>query len=205
MYYSIENAHTSKTGNHPQLQLKSDTYKKNPSPDFKKIAHDQIADSNLDLNCFEFSPNAIATDILSSDVLTKNYGLFINNKAFQIINNLSNPNIKFHPLRIGGYDYHFMQIIDVSNIIDFTQSLFIDILAPDKGTFSIKSYNEYLETNKSRTQFYEPTKIVLQEDHDIFRTPFDISIIINETLKTELEEKHISGVDIQPYSNIEIL
>jgi hypothetical protein len=98
-----------------------------------------------------------------------------------------------------------MHIIDATNIIDFTKSLFIDLLDGDKGTFLIKSYKEYLETNKTRKQLLTPQKLVILEELGIFTTPFDTSIIINEKVKVELEENNITGIDIKPYTYFEVI
>ena len=71
-------------------------------------------------------------------------------------------------------------------------------------TYEITSYYQYISIRKKREKFPKPRVLAIKGEYDIFRTPYDVKILISERLKNRLIDAGITGIEFKPYKNIKI-
>ncbi|MCT4637814.1 MAG: hypothetical protein N4A72_08900 [Bacteroidales bacterium] len=164
----------------------------------KDLAYRSFPDSIPDFSGFKVKNGARYTDIMSSFLPTKSIGVFVSDKLKQLIESENLYAGRFYPALSVREDYWFLHIIDkATDIVDFKKSDFIDF----------SEDNRYVEIDEEDYEclpdFVEPKKIVLKHMVDIFRSPYNIEVLISERFKDVLEKHNITGTYIQEYDSCE--
>lgn len=81
--------------------------------------------------------------------------------------------------------YSFLHSIQANEIIDFRQSVFEDLKTNPRIA---------VENVEQMSPFLHPVKLFLKETPDLFRSPFNIALLVSESLKQAIEKAAISGV-----------
>lgn len=190
-------------GTHPQLDVPKN-YFKVPN-NFKILTSRHFPEITPNLENFIFKRVAKLTDLLSSYLPYTDIGVFVNEKFKDLIANFYVKNFQFYDCSLIAEDkdfiaqlaanpYFFLHLIHVNEIVDFSQSLFEDIKTGQMITVNSEDQLPMLSS---------PKKLVLKETPDLFRSPFDIDLLVSESLKQAIEEASISGVWFKEYEGNE--
>lgn len=204
VYYSLRLSTESKiVGTWPQLDVPK-KYFKVPN-NFEILSSRSFPEKSPDLESFIFKSGAKITDLLSSYLPDLDIGVFVNQKFKDLISDFYIKNFQFYNCSLIAADkdftkklaednYLFLHLVHVNEIVDFNQSLFKDL----KTSEMISIDNE-----EQRSPFLRPVKLFLKETPDLFRSPFNIAILVSESLKNAMEEANITGVWFEEFKGNE--
>ncbi|VXB16918.1 imm11 family protein [Chryseobacterium sp. 8AT] len=190
-------------GTYPQVDVPQ-KYFKVPN-NFETLSVRSFPETNPNLENFVFKRAAKLTDVLSSHMLHSSIGVFVDKKFKDLIENFYVKNFQIYNCSLIAADknfaqqlaenhYFFLNLIYANEILDFSQSVFEDL----KTDEIVKIDNE-----EQRAPFLHPVKLFLKETPDLFRSPFNIALLVSESLKKTLEEANISGILFKEYKNNE--
>lgn len=202
MYYSLNStAKPEISGSYPQIILKDSVFRDNKTPDYKQLSQKTKINNKINLDDFTLHTKSKVTDILSSDILSEKLGLIINHKTYLIFEQFLNEFTSDFPMSIKNMSYHFIHVVFCTSNIDFSKSVFIDMVNQNKPE-KVKNLDEYYK--RLNETYLKPQKIRLINNYDIFRLPFDRSIIISERFKDKLINNSVTGIEIKSYTNFDI-
>jgi len=190
-------------GTWPQLDVPKN-YFKIPN-NFETLSSRFFPEKSPNLENFIFKRGAKLTDLLSSYLPDLDIGVFVNQKFRDLIANFKVKNFRFYNSSLIAADkdfskklaenpYFFLHLIHVNEIIDFSQSVFEDLKT---NKMSIVDKEEQI------SPFLYPIKLFLKETPDLFRSPFNIALLVSEALKKAIEEANITGVWFEEFTGNE--
>ncbi len=190
-------------GTWPQLDVPKNYFK--VANNFEIMSSRSFSEKSPNLENFIFKRGSKLTDLLSSYLPDLDIGVFVNQKFKDLIANFYVKNFQFFNCSLIAADkknleqlaenpYFFLHIIHANEILDFRKSVFKDL----KTSEMISVDNE-----EQRSPFLRPVKLFLKETPDLFRSPFNIAILVSESLKQAIEEATISGVWFEEFKGNE--
>ena len=190
-------------GTWPQLDVPKNYFKIINNFEILQFREFPSVEPNLD--DFIFKRGAKLTDLLSSYLPSTSVGVFVNQKFRDLIANFKVKNFRFYNSSLIAADkdfskklaenpYFFLHLIHVNEIIDFSQSVFEDLKT---NKMSIVDKEEQI------SPFLYPIKLFLKETPDLFRSPFNIALLVSEALKKAIEEANITGVWFEEFTGNE--
>ncbi|WP_139418827.1 imm11 family protein [Chryseobacterium mulctrae] len=204
VYYTMKLSTESEiVGTWPQLDVPKNYFK--VANNFEILQFREFPSVEPNLDNFIFKRAAKLTDILSSYLPATSIGIFVNQKFKDLIANFYVKNFRFYNCSIITADkdftkklaenpYFFLHLIYVNEIVDFSLSVFKDL----KTSEIITGNNE-----NQLPMFSSPKKLVLKETPDLFRSPFDVDLLVSQSLKKAIEEANISGVWFEEFTGNE--
>lgn len=202
-FYRLRNSTNSKEiGVWEQLNVPKNYYKVENNFTILDNAS-EFPETAPNLENFRIKTGAKLTDVLSAEMIHSSTGLFVSSKLAKIIKNYKTSGIRFYETSLVSKgdvrtDYEFMYFIhDYYDMIDYDKSEFVDF-TEDDAIVEIKE-----EEKRDMPGFYEPRKITLKEDIDIFRAPYDVKILISQRLKDEFGKEKITGVEIEEFTKVQ--
>ena len=204
IYYEMDLSTESEiVGTYPQIDVPQ-KYFKVPN-NFETLSVGSFPETNPNLENFVFKRAAKLTDVLSSHMLHSSIGVFVDKKFKDLIENFYVKNCQFYNCsfiavgenfaeKLAENPYFFLHLIYANEIVDFSQSIFEDL----KTDEIVKIDNE-----EQRAPFLRPIKLFLKETPDLFRSPFNIALLVSESLKKAIEEANISGILLKEYKSNE--
>lgn len=204
VYYKMRLSTESEiVGTHPQLDVPKNYFK--VANNFEILQFREFPSAKPNLDNFIFKKAAKLTDLLSSYLPATSIGVFVNQKFKDLIANFYVKNFQFYNCSLIPADkdftnklaenpYFFLHIIYVNEIVDFSSSVFKDL----KMNAIITGKNE-----NQLPMLSSPQKLVLKETPDLFRSPFDVDLLVSESLKKAIEEAKISGVWFEEFKGNE--
>lgn len=190
-------------GTHPQLDAPQ-KYFKVPN-NFEILEFTEFPSVEPNLDNFIFKRAAKLTDLLSSHLLHTSIGVFVNQKFKDLIENFYVKNFQFYNCtliaankdfahQLAENTYFFLHLIQTNKIVDLSQSKFENLKTNQMVV---------IDSEEQISPFLHPIKLFLNETPDLFRSPFDIAILVSESLKKSIEEANISGVCFEEYKGNE--
>lgn len=204
VYYSLRLSTESEiVGTWPQLDVPQ-KYFKVPN-NFEILSSRSFPEKSPNLENFIFKSGSKITDLLSSYLPDLDIGVFVNQKFKDLILKFYIKNFQFYNCSLIAADndftkklaadtYFFLHLIHVNEIVDFSKSVFKDL-----KTGEIIS----VDNEEQRSPFLRPVKLFLKETPDLFRSPFNIALLVSESLKKAIEEANISGVWFEEFKGNE--
>lgn len=204
VYYSLRLSTESEiVGTWPQLDVPQ-KYFKVPN-NFEILWSRSFPEKSPNLENFIFKNGSKITDLLSSYLPDLDIGVFVNQKFKDLILKFYIKNFQFYNCSLIAADndftkklaedtYFFLHLIHVNEIVDFSKSVFKDL-----KTGEIIS----VDNEEQRSPFLRPVKLFLKETPDLFRSPFNIALLVSESLKKAIEEANISGVWFEEFKGNE--
>lgn len=204
VYYSLRLSTESEiVGIWPQLDVPQ-KYFKIPN-NFEILSSRSFPEKSPNLENFIFKRSAKLTDLLSSYLPDLDIGVFVNQKFRDLMSNFYVKNFQLYNCSLIANDkdftkrfaenpYFFLHLIHVNEIVDFSKSVFKDL----KTGEMISVDNEV-----QRSPFLRPEKLFLKEAPDLFRSPFNIALLVSESLKKAMEEANISGIWFEEFKGNE--
>lgn len=204
VYYSLRLSTESEiVGTWPQLDVPQ-KYFKVPN-NFEILSSRSFPEKSPNLENFIFKNGSKITDLLSSYLPDLDIGVFVNQKFKDLILKFYIKNFQFYNCSLIAADndftkklaedtYFFLHLIHVNEIVDFSKSVFKDL-----KTGEIIS----VDNEEQRSPFLRPVKLFLKETPDLFRSPFNIALLVSESLKKAIEEANISGVWFEEFKGNE--
>jgi len=190
-------------GAYPQLDVPQ-KYFKIPN-NFETLSSRIFPEKSPNLENFIFKRGSKLTDLLSSYLPDLDIGVFVNQKFKDLISNFYVKNSQFYNCSLIADDkkladqvainpYFFLHVIHVNEIVDFSKSVFEDLKT-----------NQMINIDKEEemSPFLYPVKLLLKETPDLFRSPFNIALLVSESLKKAMKEANISGVWFEEYKGNE--
>lgn len=178
-----------------QLDVPKEYY--NVPNNFKILEYDKFPTVTPNLENFRLREKAKLTDCLSSFMPTPSIGLFVSKKLQNLVSNFLLEGIKFYPSTIVKTDdttidsYSFLHVVDqYHGNINYEKSIFVDFSEDDEPEVDIKEEDKIFLPD-----CVEPRKIVLKTKIDLFRQPYDVSILVSEDLRKAIEAEGITGVE----------
>ncbi|MCT4637813.1 MAG: hypothetical protein N4A72_08895 [Bacteroidales bacterium] len=163
----------------------------------KDLAYKSFPDSIPDFSGFKVNNGAKYTDVMSSFIPSQAIGVFVSERLKLIIEREKLFAGRFYAAQSIRDDYWFLHIIDrASEIVNFDKSEFINFLKKSKVEITPEHYSRL-------PKLVKPTKIVLNQDIDLFRSPYNVQILISERFKNIIEEYGITGTYIEEYNACE--
>lgn len=204
VYYEMDLSTESEiVGTYPQVDVPQ-KYFKVPN-NFETLSVRSFPETNPNLENFIFKRAAKLTDVLSSHMLHSSIGVIVDKKFKDLIENFYVKNSQFYNCSLIAADknftqqlaenhYFFLHIIYANEILDFSQSVFEDLRTDEMVT---------IDNEEQRAPFLRPVKLFLKEAPDLFRSPFNIALLVSESLKKAMEEANISGVWFEEFTGNE--
>lgn len=161
-----------------------------------------------DLHKFKADGNAKITDFMSS-LFFASQGFFVSNAFHEILTSFITSNVKVYETTVSVHEkplnYYFLDFTRTSDIVDFTQSIFIaDHSAPSMRTggekVTVLSFEDYKEKGrllrKEKGFAFEliPVKLALNYSSDMLQFPFSGLKYVSERLRLQIEEKQLTGI-----------
>ncbi|WP_299466026.1 DUF1629 domain-containing protein [uncultured Microscilla sp.] len=195
-YYSISySTNIKEIGTWKQLDPPSEYY--NVPNNLKTLETREFPKTTPNLKGFTLKNKAVLTDCLSPFFLDPSLGLFISKKFLELINLYKLEGTKTYPTTIITFDdlvidsYSFIHVIhQYYQNIDYEKSIFVDFSEDDEPEVKIDEENKVFLPD-----CVEPRKIVLKTKIDLFRQPYDVSILVSEDLRKAIETEGITGVE----------
>lgn len=190
-------------GTWPQLDVPKNYFKVINNFEILQFREFPSVEPNLDN--FIFKKGAKLTNLLSSYLPSTSVGVFVDQKFRDLIANFNVKNFRFYNCSLITADkdftkklaedpYFFLHLVYVNEIVDFSLSVFKDL----KKSEMITGNNE-----NQLPMFSSPKKLVLKETPDLFRSPFDVDLLVSQSLKKAIEEANISGVWFEEFKGNE--
>lgn len=219
IYILEESCATNETGAYyPQItkMQKGYKYEAENSVYYTKRYYDKIPPFTPNFDYFVMNGKSKRSDFLSNSMMGKN-GFIINQKVKDVLKDFLLPKHEFFPVSVFHKqefieNYFFFQLVcDLSNIVDYQNSIFQveDIGGRPLEEIFFQNREEYFEKKEqlkiqakvdNTHYFLWAKKNVLQQDvdYDLFRIggTFDNNIYIKENLKNALIENKITGCEI---------
>jgi len=204
IYYSLRLSTESKiVGTWPQLDVPQ-KYFKIPN-NFETLSSRFFPEKSPNLENFIFKRGAKLTDLLSSYLPDLDIGVFVNQKFRDLVSNFYVKNFQLYNCSLIAADkdfakklaenpYFFLHLIHVNEIVDFSKSVFKDLKTGEMIS---------VDNEEQRSPFLRPVKLFLKETPDLFRSPFNIALLVSESLKKAMEEANISGVWFEEFKGNE--
>lgn len=203
-FYKLTNSLNTTVVGHVK-QLEAPVLKKyNPKSlyNFHNLNSTQFMEENPELDVFKLFSSSKKTDFLSSQ-LSPSIGFFISDKIVDLLNGFKIVGSKIYKVEIFTSDeketltdYNFLHLIDDYNNIDYSKSLFVDF-SEDKEVSIDANQGIHLPP------LVEPKKFFFNSSPDIFRLPYDTSVLISSSLKEKFERDNVSGIELQPFSDVQ--
>lgn len=204
IYYRMRLSKESEiVGAYPQLDVPQ-KYFKIPN-NFETLSSRIFPEKSPNLENFIFKRGSKLTDLLSSYLPDVDIGVFVNQKFKDLISNFYIKNSQFYNCsliadnkkladQLAINPYFFLHVIYVNEIVDFSKSVFEDLKT-----------NQMINIDKEEemSPFLYPVKLLLKETPDLFRSPFNITLLVSESLKKAIEEANISGISLKEYKSNE--
>lgn len=189
-------------GKLPQIDPKWSTYyTEHPDrkPDFINFPSKELLEKAPDLNGFGFGPDRKVTDILNSPDLNANIGLFLSEKAKEVLETLRLGPHKFYPALVANgkgdpLPYFFLHLVVGENDVDYSNST-MSLFAQPTEVREVNSEQDVIDLQKQNV-YLEAVTWQFNQAYDIFRFPFDSRIFISETAKSALEAADLLGLSI---------
>lgn len=204
VYYEMDLCTESEiVGTYPQVDVPP-KYFKVPN-NFETLSLRSFPEIDPNLEGFIFKRTAKLTDVLSSHMLHSSIGVFVDKRFKNLIENFYVKNSQFYDCSLIAADkdsseqlsensYFFLHLIYANEILDFSQSVFEDVKTDEMVT---------IDNEEQRAPFLRPVTLFLKETPDLFRSPFNIALLVSESLKQAIEEANISGVRFEEYKSNE--
>ncbi|MFM2386675.1 MAG: hypothetical protein RL660_1432 [Bacteroidota bacterium] len=200
-YYSIKNAtEREKIGCWPQLEPPKRYWKVENNYD-KALDYRKFPQVKPNLDNFSLKRIAKRTDVLSAEMpgVGGCIGLFVSEKFKRLVENYNLKDFRFYDCKLISpfdedfnnrkepevFNFNFLNFIHSVDIIDFKRSVFENLKTNEMIT---------IENEEERTMFLHPRQLFLKETPDLFCSPYGISILVSEQLKTAIEEAGITGI-----------
>lgn len=187
----------------PQLDVPKHYFK---VPDnFEILTSRHFPEVKPNLENFIFKRGAKRTDVLSAYLPDLDIGVFVNQKFSDLLSDFDSKSARFYPCSLIAADkngteqlvenpYSFLHVIHANEIIDFKQSVFEDLKTNQMTA---------VENQEQVSPFLYPVKLFLKETPDLFRSPFNIALLVSESLKQAMEKAAISGVWFEEFKGNE--
>lgn len=204
VYYKMRLSTESKiVGTWPQLDVPK-KYFKVPN-NFEILSSRSFPEKSPNLENFIFKSGTKVTDILSSYLPDLDIGVFVNQKFKDLISNFYIKNFQFYNCSLMAADnkiaeqlaenpYFFLHIIHGNEILDFSQSIFENLKTNQMVV---------IDSEEEVSPFLFPIKLFLKETPDLFRSPFNIALLVSESLKKTIEESNITGIWFEEFKGNE--
>ncbi|WP_299460876.1 DUF1629 domain-containing protein [uncultured Microscilla sp.] len=186
-----------------QLDVPEEYY--NVPNNFKILEYDKFPEVSPNLENFRLREKANLTDCLSSFMPTPSIGFFISKKFQGLFNDFLLEGIRFYPTTIMKADgttidsYSFLHVVDqYHDNINYEKSVFVDFSEDDEPEVDIKEEDKIFLPD-----CVEPRKIILKNEVDLFRCPYDTSTLVSTKLKSTIEQEGITGVEFDDRVGIE--
>lgn len=200
-YYTIDPAtESSIVGTWKQLELKQNYFK--VENNFEILESRQFPKVIPSLTTHAFKQSAKITDVLSAENLHPNIGFFISEAFKKALATFSLHNAQTYPAEPTGKrnlpNYEFLHVIYMTpELIDFENSIFYDFTTDKKiEVTEIKGIHQ--------NPFINPEKLVVKKQVDLFRAVTTVNILVSETLKKQLEEKELTGIQFDEFKSFDI-
>ncbi len=206
-YYELKPcSDISVTGTYEQINVPmSLKYYKQPNT-YKILEYKSFPKNTPDLSYFPLKPGTKLTDIMSAFAPPISKGIFTGKRFYNLVKQHKMTNGKWYPAsfifekRKIIENYQFLHLIDKpSHIINFQKSVFADFSENEKEVkLNPEDYDDLPD-------MVEPKIIVLNQTIDIFRSPYDVKILISEKLKEKMEQEKLTGFETHKYEPCEFL
>lgn len=170
---------------------------------------DKHINNNLDITKFKTHDKAKMTDLMSTSFFP-NKGYFASRYFVELLKGFHTEGIEILNCIISNnnkqYDYYLISTVGSEKYINIEKSTF-GIFENEELIEEVKFSNSEELSNKSREIFFEknilpdiiPLKVILTGSVDLFKSNLDMSVIISERLKNEIESKSLTGFDFHKF------
>lgn len=199
MYYTLGASAEPKTnGCYPQIVLAD--YSKEEF--VYSLSLDELWDEEIKFDFFKFNDKFIDTDFCTIGHFNATSGIVVSEKVKSMLEQVIKDGYKFTTHRFFPFiipntaiskNYYFLQILDSKELIDYSNTIFKNLLTEEQVT--IKSHSNH-------DVELDPLKVQLRKNLDLFKHPYDIEIFISERLKDLIEQNKFTGYeDLRAFSS----
>ena len=205
--YEIKtSANEEDVGNVPQITDSTVLLTREKRREYLTLNRKDFPGKMPDLNIFKFNAAVKITDVLSCSYLPQTVGLIVNDKVKRIIENHSIQKTRSFEMvittdnRKETHMYSLLYVLEAPELVDFAASEFYHTnFFGNKvyGKVNVSSAEEFYKAySEVETGIVTPYTLKLNNVPDLFRLPWQVSPFISESLKDQLDQNEITGLEI---------